>query len=109
VAGFGARLGAFAVDALASDLIAHLFGRLRWWTTMAVLFVEYVLLLPLGGQTLGMRVARIRVVSLAGGRPNAGWVVGRTVLMCLLIPVLITDRDLRGLHDRASGTVVVRD
>jgi hypothetical protein len=32
----------------------------------------------------------------------------RTVLLCLLIPAFITDRDQRGLHDRAAGTVLVR-
>ena len=32
----------------------------------------------------------------------------RFVLLCLLIPALISDRDGRGLHDQAAGTVVVR-
>jgi uncharacterized RDD family membrane protein YckC len=32
----------------------------------------------------------------------------RTALLMLLIPALISDRDGRGLHDRAAGTVVVR-
>ena len=32
----------------------------------------------------------------------------RTLLLCLLIPALIWDRDGRGLHDKAAGTVVVR-
>ena len=32
----------------------------------------------------------------------------RTALLLLLVPALITDRDGRGLHDRAAGTVVVR-
>jgi uncharacterized RDD family membrane protein YckC len=32
----------------------------------------------------------------------------RTVLLCLVIPAFIWDRDGRGLHDKAAGTVVVR-
>jgi hypothetical protein len=34
--------------------------------------------------------------------------VVRTVLLCLAIPALIWDADLRGLHDRAAGTMLVR-
>ncbi len=32
----------------------------------------------------------------------------RTVLLCLVIPAVVWDRDGRGLHDRAAGTAVVR-
>ena len=37
-----------------------------------------------------------------------GMSVGRTVLLLFVIPACITDRDLRGLHDRAANTIVVR-
>jgi uncharacterized RDD family membrane protein YckC len=30
------------------------------------------------------------------------------VLLCLLVPALISDRDGRGLHDKAARTAVVR-
>ena len=32
----------------------------------------------------------------------------RAVLICLVIPAVVYDRDRRGLHDRAANTVVVR-
>jgi len=32
----------------------------------------------------------------------------RTLLICLVIPAVIWDRDGRGLQDRAAGTVVVK-
>jgi hypothetical protein len=32
----------------------------------------------------------------------------RTALLLTVVPPLLTDRDLRGLHDRASDTIVVR-
>jgi len=32
----------------------------------------------------------------------------RTVLLCLAVPAVIWDTDQRGLHDRLSGTVLVR-
>jgi len=31
----------------------------------------------------------------------------RTVLLAALVPAVVWDRDRRGLHDRAAGTVVV--
>jgi hypothetical protein len=34
--------------------------------------------------------------------------VVRFVLLCLLVPALVTDRDGRGLHDKAARSVVVR-
>jgi hypothetical protein len=32
----------------------------------------------------------------------------RTILLLLVVPALIADRDLRGLHDRAANTIVIR-
>jgi uncharacterized RDD family membrane protein YckC len=34
--------------------------------------------------------------------------IGRTALLCLLVPAVIFDRDGRGLHDRLTDTAVVR-
>jgi hypothetical protein len=31
----------------------------------------------------------------------------RTLLLMLVVPAMIMDRDLRGLQDKAAGTVVV--
>jgi hypothetical protein len=36
------------------------------------------------------------------------WALVRTLLLLAVVPPLLTDRDLRGLHDRAADTVVVR-
>jgi hypothetical protein len=50
---------------------------------------------------------------LAHPRPGARlalWrAVVRTGLLVLLVPALIVDADGRGLHDRLTGTAVVRD
>ena len=46
----------------------------------------------------------------AAGGAAGGWrAVVRTALLCLLVPALLVDADGRGLHDRLTGTAVVRD
>jgi hypothetical protein len=47
-------------------------------------------------------------VPLAGGYLGLWRPLVRTLLLCLGIPALIWDRDQRGLHDKAAGTVLVR-
>lgn len=115
LASTGARAGAFAIDSLASGLVAALFvphadDPRRGVLGVAILAVEYILLLTLTGQTFGMRLLGLRVVPVRTGAPTPGLLGAslRTALLVLLIPALIFDRERRGLHDRAGGTVVVR-
>ncbi|MEV8630512.1 RDD family protein [Streptosporangium sp. NPDC051023] len=113
VAGFGRRVGALVIDWLICTW-AITQGLLRIdpvqqsWVPVAVLAVEYILLVGTMGMTFGMRLVNIRVAALDGGRPRFLSVLVRTLLLCLAVPPLIWDRDQRGLHDRAANTVVVR-
>lgn len=79
----------------------------QYWTPV-VCFLEIWLLTAVSGLTVGKRLLRIRVVRTSGGRPGLGWAALRTVLLFLVLPPLLSDRDLRGLHDRAADTVVVQ-
>ncbi|MFC0861121.1 RDD family protein [Sphaerimonospora cavernae] len=112
VAGWGRRIGAVLVDwlicswAIAGGLLRQQ-GQDVGVVGLGVFALEYVLLVSTVGMTLGMRLLRIRVAALNGGRPPLPAVLLRTFLLCLAVPALIWDRDRRGLHDRASGTVVV--
>ncbi len=73
-----------------------------------ILIAEYGFFLGLFGQTPGMRVARIRCVSIVHGRavgiPRA---LLRGLLLVLIVPALIIGQSGRGLHDRAAGSIVV--
>ena len=52
----------------------------------------------------GLRLIRVdRAVAVDPVR-----ILVRTVLLFLLVPALVFDRDGRGLHDRFSDTAVVR-
>ena len=115
VATTGSRVAAFFLDAVASGLVVLPFftdpyDSRRGLAGVAVLAVMNIVLVSLSGQTFAMRLLGIRVHALRGGsgRPSLLAALVRTALLTLLLPALIFDRDGRGLHDRAAGTVVVR-
>jgi uncharacterized RDD family membrane protein YckC len=115
ISGLGRRLAAFALDAVASNLIAALFiadpaSPRRGLLLMAVFCLQYLILVSLTGQTLGLRLVGLRVLLLSHRQEPPGFVPTalRTALLALLVPALVTDRDGRGLHDRAAGTAVVK-
>jgi uncharacterized RDD family membrane protein YckC len=107
LAGVGIRLAAFTVDAIVANLLAYaVFGDPSWVT---VLFAgETLLLTTLIGGSAGHRLCKLRVLRLDGRRVGVGTAVIRTAFIVALIPVLIWDRDGRGLHDRTARTVLVR-
>ena len=107
VASMPRRLLALVIDWLLSMVIAYWLTHSQFWT-IAVFAVEVYLLTALTGSTVGKRLVGIRVIRLGGGPVGFGWALVRTALLLTVVPPLLTDRDLRGLHDRDSDTVVVR-
>jgi len=101
------RVLALFIDWLLSMVIAYWLTHSQFWT-IAVFAVEVYVLTALGGSTVGKRLAGIRTVRLGGGPVGFGWALVRTAILLTVVPPLLTDRDLRGLHDRAANTVVVR-
>lgn len=106
VAGFGARLVAFLLDSLMCAVIAWGIPREPALAT-PIFAVEVLVLTWLAGGSAGQRLRGLRVMRLDGSAPGLLRSAVRTVLLVLLIPALIWDRDGRGLHDKAAGTVVV--
>jgi uncharacterized RDD family membrane protein YckC len=111
VAGVGRRLGALVIDWLACDVISlavfhtHVASQLG---TLAFFAAEVWLLTALTGFTLGKRLLGIRVARIDGKPVGLVMSLLRTVLLLLVVPALVLDRDLRGLHDKAARTVVIR-
>jgi len=107
VAGMGRRLLALLIDWLASMVVALVIFHSAGWT-LAVFGVEVYLLTALTGFTVGKRLLGLRVARLDGKPVGFWWSLVRTILLLTVIPPLVTDRDLRGLHDRAANTIVIR-
>jgi uncharacterized RDD family membrane protein YckC len=79
----------------------------QYWTFVACA-AEIYLLTAISGLTVGKRLLGLKVIRTGGGRPGFAWAAVRTLLLFCVVPPLLADRDLRGLHDRAADTIVVR-
>jgi uncharacterized RDD family membrane protein YckC len=90
----------------ASNMDSHYFATEYW--TLLVFTLEVWLLTAVSGLTVGKRICRIRAIRTDGGPPGFGWALLRTLLLLCVVPPLLANRDLRGLHDRAADTIVVR-
>jgi uncharacterized RDD family membrane protein YckC len=112
LATFSSRVVAYLVDAVAAVLIAGIFTAPALpgaWSGLSFGLITAVTLV-LFGQTPGMRLVGLRLAHGREGSRLAVWrAVVRTALLMLLIPALVVDGDGRGLHDRLTGTAVVRD
>jgi hypothetical protein len=99
---------ALAIDWGTAILVSVAFFSYDPWATLAVFAVaQMVFLLTLNG-SVGHLILGMRVVPVAGG--YLGWwrPIARTLLLCIVIPAVIWDKDQRGMHDRLIGTVLVR-
>jgi uncharacterized RDD family membrane protein YckC len=123
VASWGRRILALLLDWLIAALIASAVTSKPIWAggndfntaQLITFFGMTAILTGLAGGTIGHRVLGLRVLNLnARGQTGYAAQVGllggviRALLICLLIPAVVYDRDRRGLHDRAANTVVVR-
>jgi len=107
VASMGRRVLALLIDWLLSMLVAYWLTHSQFWTIL-VFAVEVYMLTALTGCTVGKRLLGIRVIRTNGGLVGFRWSLVRTAILLTVVPPLLTDRDLRGLHDRAADTIVVR-
>jgi uncharacterized RDD family membrane protein YckC len=105
---------AFVVSVVAPDVDLGLAGVLAgvgaWAVAAAVYFVAFW---TLTGQTVGMRVMRLRVTVASGARPGLGRALIRLAGMWLAaIPLMagyaliLFDRRRQGLQDKLAGTFV---
>jgi len=127
LAGWGRRVAAFGFDLLAGALIGGLIHAFvveptegqRVIAVNGAFALQVLVLTALTGQSIGMRLAGLRVQRVsrpvpppqpAAGAGVPGFLPAaiRTALLLLLVPAVISDREGRGLHDKAAGTVVVR-
>lgn len=108
VARFGRRLAAFAIDIAIGALLSYAFFHYNRWASLAIFAILQVLFIALVSGSVGQLLLGMRVVPLKTGWVGVWRPAVRTVLLSIVIPALIWDRDRRGMHDRIAGTVLVR-
>ena len=120
VAPMGRRLAALIIDWVLCYLIASSIVRHNVFTVtdahyqdaqlvaLLVFVVEVYLLTAISGLTVGKRLLGLRTIRTDGSSPGFRWAALRTLLLVCVIPACLSDRDLRGQHDRAADTIVVR-
>ena len=108
------RFGALLVDWILAQLVVVVLLRID--TTVGgtaalapvgVFALENVLLVSLTGSTVGHRLFGLQVWQVRK-QPFFLQVVVRTLLLCLVVPAVLSSRDGRGFHDVAAGTRIVR-
>ncbi len=82
---------------------------------VAIAVVYLVVFQAISGQTLGMRLVRLRIIDVYGDRPSVPRVLMRTLGYLVSVATLLLgffwigfDREKRGLHDWLAGTYVIR-
>ena len=75
---------------------------------MAVFALLQIVFIPTAGGSPGHRILGMRVVRLGGGWPGLWRPIVHTLLLVIVIPAVIWDADQRGLHDKASGLLLLR-
>jgi uncharacterized RDD family membrane protein YckC len=115
VASWGRRLVALFLDWIPSLLIANVISGFAGLSNdqsdflpLVVFFAETALFVTLTGASFGQLAMQLRVARLDGRAVPLLQAMLRSLLVCLVIPPLVFNRDNRGLHDLAAGTVVIR-
>jgi len=120
-ASFARRLWAFILDIVLDLIVLGGLSAVTGGENLGGIFLFWYLIHHVGfvveGGTLGHRLAGLRVVSTDGERVGVVMAFVRlAVLVCGSLPPLglgalwmLDERDRRGWHDLAAGTVVVRE
>ncbi|WP_213814637.1 RDD family protein [Glaciihabitans sp. dw_435] len=108
IARIGRRILALAIDWALSVLISTAFFHYDPFATLLVFVViQVVFVLTLSG-SIGHLLLGLRVVRIEGGGYVGVWrPFVRAILIAIVIPAVIWDRDQRGMHDRLLSTALV--
>ena len=103
------RMAGITIDWLACYAIAKGFHLKGSFAPLLIFFVEVTLLTTFGGASFGHRLTRMKVVRFKdGGAPTPWQALIRTLLICSVVFAITYDENGRGIHERLSGTYLVR-
>jgi uncharacterized RDD family membrane protein YckC len=84
-------------------------SELNQFMPLIIFFAEVSILTTLQGASAGQRLLRIKIIRFSDGGPVTPiQALIRTFLLCLVVTAVTFDENGRGIHERASGTVLTR-
>ncbi|HEX4442947.1 MAG TPA: RDD family protein [Galbitalea sp.] len=106
----GRRIAAILIDWGIAYLLSYAFFRpdTYGFATLGIFGVLQVVFLLIVNGSVGHLIFGLRVVPVVPGYLGVWRPFVRTILLMLVIPAVIFDKDQRGLHDKVAGTVLVR-
>ena len=108
-AGWGRRFVALFLDWWMALAVAAAFYDRSAMAQLVIFAVMQAVLVGTMGSSVGHFVCRLQVQLATGGWAGPWRAVLRTVLLCLVVPPVVTVKGKgRGLHDLAAGTVITR-
>lgn len=105
---FGRRLGAIAIDWAIAVIISAAFFSYEPLVTLLIFVGLQVLMTIVVNASIGHALLGLRVVPMEGGLLGVWRPIVRALLIALVIPAMVWDDNNRGLHDRASRTILLR-
>jgi uncharacterized RDD family membrane protein YckC len=108
IARAGRRIAAIAIDWALSVLVSYAFFNYDPIATLLVFVLIQIVFVAFTGASIGHRFLGLRVGVLGGAALGFWRPIVRALLIGIVIPAVIWDRDQRGMHDRLIGTVLVR-
>jgi RDD family protein len=116
VAGWGRRIVALAIDWALSLLVTSFVRQTgiwdgpgaREWGPLIIFALEAWVLTTLLGGSAGQLIVGVVVRRTSGAPLDAARAMLRTVLICLVVPPVIYNRDQQGLHDLAVDSIALR-
>lgn len=114
IARMGRRISALSIDWLTSNLLVAAFTDLTYGetrfsiTTLVVFVLQTIFFTTIIGASFGQQILGVGIRNVSGAKLALIPTVVRTLLLALVFPPLIWDRDGRGLHDKIARSVAVR-
>lgn len=104
----GRRIAALCTDWAIAYAVSFVFYENNGFATSLIFAVSQIVMLLLFSGGIGHFILGMRVVPIAGGAIGLWRPFVRTILLTLVVPAAIWDKDQRGMHDRIAGTILVR-
>jgi hypothetical protein len=101
------RIGALSVDWAIAVGVSVAFFDYDPLALAAIFVVVHMLFGLVVGGSPGHLLFRMRIAPVAGGALGIVAPLVRPLLLILVIPALLMDRDQRGVHERIVGTIMV--